>query len=150
MYMPVDIRVRTSEKYKQLYNDLKNFVFRDMHEIFFTCAAIGYAAATRTPLGRAVDNRFWSGTITPHEFAMYYSIVAETKEMDYQSLLDTKSVVEVAEEYANAGMEILLEEVLGEYVIERESGPALDQSSCDELPKIILAYIYDKSLNETD
>jgi len=148
MYLFGEIRVRTDEKYKQLYNDLKNFVFRDMHEIFFTCAAIGYRSGRRIPLGKRGDDRFWSSTITPYEFAMFYSIVAETEDMNYQGLLDTKAVVEVAEEYANAGMEVLLEEILGEYVIEGGNGPILDQGSCDELPKIILAYIYDKSLSE--
>lgn len=150
MYLSGGIRVRTEGRYKQLYNDLKNFVFLDMHEIFFTCAAIGYRSGKRIPLGKSAEDRFWSDTITPHEFAMFYAMVAELEGMSCQSLMDAKSVIEVVEEYANAGMEILLEELLGEYVIETESGPVLDKASCDELPKIILAHIYDRSLSETN
>ena len=35
-----DIRVKTEQKYKTLYNELKNFAVGDMHELFFLCACL--------------------------------------------------------------------------------------------------------------
>lgn len=143
MNLDGEIRLRTDRKYRTLYNELKNFAFGDMHELFFLCVCLGYKAKTRKPLGKDGDDRFWSRTITPDEWACYYAIIIETNNMDFYSIKDDKKVIACVEEYANAGMEILLNEFLSEYITNDADEPKLDSSSSKELPKVLLGFIYE-------
>ena len=145
MKLSGDIRVRTDRQYRTLYNDFRNFVAKDMHEIFFLCACLAYRDGKRKPLGRDGDDRFWSSTITPEEYASFYAMMIESSEMDFSAIADDKSVIAAMEEYANAGMEILIEEVLGDYTLDRGDDLRLDLSCSKELPKVMLAYIYEKA-----
>jgi hypothetical protein len=145
MNMAGDIRVRTDRRHRTLYNDFRNFVAKDMHEMFFLCACLGYREGKRKPLGRDGDDRFWSSTITPEEYASFYAMVIESKDMDFSTIADDKSVVAVMEEYANGGMQILLEDLLVDYTMARGDDLRLDPSCSKELPKVLLAYVYEKA-----
>jgi hypothetical protein len=116
-----------------------------MHEIFFLCACLGYRKSRRKALGRDGDDRFWSSTITPEEYASYYAMLIESNDMDFSVIADDKAVVGTMEEYANAGMDILLEEVLGDYILSRGEDLRLDPSCSRELPKVLLSYVYEKA-----
>ena len=83
MKLSGDIRVRTDRHHRTLYNDFRNFVAKDMHEIFFLCSCLGYREGKRKPLGRDGDDRFWSSTLTPEEYARYYAMMIESSEMDF-------------------------------------------------------------------
>lgn len=146
MNMAGDIRVRTDRRYRSLYNDLKNFVAKDMHEIFFICACLGYRKEQKKPLRRDGDDRFWSSTITPEEYASYYAMLIEMNDMDFSVIVDDRKVLATIEEYANAGMEILIDDLLSDYSIERGDDIRLDTSCSKELPKVILGYIYEKTV----
>lgn len=141
MNMSGDIRVRTDEKYRGLYNDLKNFAVGDMHELFFLCACLGFKAGKKKALGGSGEDRFWSRTITPEEYACYYAIILEEHSMDLISIQDDKEVLFEIEEYANAGMEILLEEFLSDYCT---SVLKIESSHAKELPKMLLHFIYER------
>ena len=145
MNMAGDIRVRTDRHHRALYNDLRNFVAKDMHEIFFICACLGYREGKRKPLGRDADDRFWSSTITPEEYASFYGMIIEASDMNFSAISDDKSVIAVMEEFANAGMQILLEGVLADYTLDRGDDLRLDPSCSKELPKVLLAYVYEKA-----
>lgn len=145
MNMAGDIRVRTDRRHRTLYNDLRNFVAKDMHEIFFLCACLGFRVGKRKPLGRDGDDRFWSSTITPEEYASFYAMVIESSDMNFSAIADDKSVIAAMEEYANAGMQILLEDVLADYTLDRGDDLRLDGSCSKELPKVLLAYVYEKA-----
>ena len=145
MNMAGDIRVRTDRHHRTLYNDLRNFVAKDMHEIFFLCACLGFRVGKRKPLGRDGDDRFWSSTITPEEYASFYAMVIESSDMNFSAIADDKSVIAAMEEYANAGMQILLENVLSGYTLDRGDDLHLDGSCSKELPKVLLAYVYEKA-----
>lgn len=145
MNMAGDIRVRTDRHHRGLYNDFRNFVAKDMHEMFFLCACLGYRADKRKPLGRDGDDRFWSSTITPEEYASFYAMVTEANKMDFSAIAEDKKVVATMEEYANAGMDILMRDVLSDYTLERGEDLRLDPSCSDELPKVLLAYVYEKA-----
>jgi len=144
MDMSGDIRVRTDRHYRGLYNDLRNFVAKDMHEIFFICACLGYLEEKRKPLGRGAEDRFWSGTITPEEYASFYAMLIESSDMDFAAITDDGVVIGAMEEYANAGMEILQNDVLEGYTLNTGDSPRLDQSCSEELPKVLLGYVYGK------
>lgn len=138
MNMSGDIRVKTDKKYRNLYNDLKNLAFGDMHELFFLCACLGYRAKQMKSLGPNGEERFWSRTITPEEYACYYAMVLEKNNMDLSITKDDKLVIVEMEKYANSGMEILLEELLNEYC---NADYKLDSVYSKELPKALLHFI---------
>ena len=141
MNMSGEIRVKTDKKYKNLYNDLKNLAFGDMHELFFLCVCLGYTANKPKTLGSNGEERFWSRTITPEEYACYYAMVLEKNNIDLSTIKDDKSVIAEMERYANAGMEILLEEFLDEYC---SADYKIDSTHSKELPRALLHFIYEK------
>jgi len=141
MNMSGDIRVRTDKKYRSLYNDLRNLIVGDMHELFFLCVCLGYKANKAKTLGSSGEERFWSRTITPEEYACYYAMMLEKNNMDLSSTKDDKLVIAEMEKYANSGMEILLEDFLNEYC---SADYKLDNTYSKELPKALLLFIRDQ------
>ncbi|MEI8149745.1 MAG: hypothetical protein WCG53_04270 [Actinomycetes bacterium] len=150
MKMDGDIRVATEPKYKELYNNMKSFrAIDDFHDLFFLCACVGYRKAQFIPLQRR-DDRFWSRTITPREWACYYSMVLEQNDFNYGKVSDDKEVLTIIESYANGGMAILIEDLLGDYLLptSRSADPQLDPACCKELPKQFVHYIFEQSESE--
>jgi len=145
MHMDGEIRVRTDERHGDIYKDLRNFAFGDMHEIFLLCVILGYKANRKKPLGKSGEDRFRSHTITPEEWSCYYAVMLEPRQMDFNSIQNDKDVIGEMEEYANAGMEILLEDVLQDFLVRAEKIPRLERGSSPELPKVILGFIYEKN-----
>ena len=141
MNMAGDIRVRTDQKYRGLYGDLKNFALGDMHELFFLSVCLGFRSKKTKPLGPAGEDRFWSRTITPEEWACYYAITLQDNSMDLVSIKDDKTVLSKMEEYANGGIEVLLEDFLKDYC---NSDLILDSTRAKELPKTLLGFIYEQ------
>lgn len=146
MKMDGQIRVKTDGRHGKLYNDLKNTAIGDFHELFFVCACIGYRERKRKPLDRSGGDRerFWSNTIVPREWACYYAMVLADSDMDFASIQDDKIVLGVIEEYANAGMAVLIEEFLSDYLIKADAEPQLDTGASRELAKQLLHYVYDQ------
>lgn len=142
--MDGNIRVKTDRCYQTLYNHLKDLAFVDMHEIFFLCACLGYLDDRRKSLGKSGDERFWSKTITPDEWACFYAMRLTANGMDFKSLQDDKAVISEMEEYANAGIEIFIDDLLCDYLKKNVQEPSLDAGVCRELPKVVLGYIFEK------
>jgi len=147
MNMDGSIRVKTDRKYRSIYNELKNFAFGDMHELFFLCVCLGYTANKKKPLGKDGDDRFWSRTITPEEWTCYYAIMVKVSNMDFNCIGNDKEVIACMEQYANAGMEFLLQEFLSDYLTGGPDEPKLDINAAKELPKIFLSFIFQR-INE--
>lgn len=147
MNMDGQIRVKTDARYKELYNNMKNsLVVGDFHELFFVCACIGYSKGLRKPIAKG-DDRFWSRTITPTEWACYYAMLLEQNDYDFSVIMDDKEVLMVIEEYANAGMEVIIDGFLSSYLLPSSKGkePQLDPSCSKTLPKDFLHYILEQS-----
>lgn len=146
MKMDGQIRVKTDGRYGRLYNDLKNTAVGEFHELFFVCACIGYKERRCKPIdkSRGDRERFWSNTILPREWACYYAMVLADNEMDFGSIQDDKLVLGAVEEYANAGMEILIEQFLGDYLISADPEPQLDPAASRELSKHLLHHVYER------
>jgi len=149
MKMDTEIRVGTSKKYKQLYNDLKEeSVVKEMHETFFICAVLGHRASRRSKIADR-DDRFWSKTFEPHEWTTFYALRLQDHNQDITSIADDKVVIRDMEEYANAGMEILISEFLHNYLTSEESEPTLDKTHSAELAKDLLHYLFNQINQET-
>lgn len=138
MNMSGDIRVKTDKKYRNLYNELRNLAVGDMHELFFLCVCLGYRAKKMKLLGSNGEERFWSRTITPEEYACYYAMMLEKNNMDLSSTRDDKLVIAEMEKYANGGIEILLGDFLNEYC---SADYKLDITYSKELPNALLHFI---------
>ena len=151
MKMDGKIRVATDPTFKELYNNMKSYgAIGDSHELFFLCACLGYRKGKHTPI-RKRDDRFWSSTITPPEWACYYAMMLEKNSFDYEKVSEDKDVLAVIEGYANAGISILIDEFLSDYLLSNSKGsdPQLDPTSCKELPKQFIHFIFEQSEQET-
>lgn len=152
MKMDGEIRVATDARYKGIYNTLKKLnVIEDSHNLFHVCACLAYHRNLRSPIpNKNREDRFWSRTITPSEWVCYYSMILNEYNFDYQMIKNDKDVILVIEEYANAGMEILLKELLHDYLSKNSSNsdPRIDPTIGKELPKDILNYLYDIIISE--
>ena len=150
MKMDTNIRVRTHRRFRGLYKQMKGLAVGDMHELFFLCACLGYKRGKATKLGRNGDDRFWSGTIEPDEWSCFYAMTLEEHGQDFAAIKDDKEVIARMEEYANAGMEILIDELLGEYLTTHDGEPLLDTASARELPKELLQYVFEQHLTNAE
>lgn len=149
MNMSPDIRVKTSAKFGGIYKDLRNIAVGDSHELFFVCACLGYKQNKPKPIEKKErEDRFWSRTIDPEEWTCFYSIVLKEHGMDYSKIQDDEKVLGQIEKYANGGMEILINDVLSNYLVPNKKGNSykLDMSFAKELPKAILSYISEQLL----
>lgn len=142
--MDGQIRVRTDRRHARIYNELKNLVVGDFHELFFVCACLAYRHGQRKSLGSNREDRFWSKTITPREWACFYAMVLDQSGMDFEAIREDKDVISMVEEYANAGMEILLNGFLRDYTLASPAGPQLDPGVRQELPKVFLHHLFDQ------
>jgi len=150
MKMDGNIRVATEVKYKELYNNMKTTgAVDDFHELFFLCVCLGYRKGVHTPI-RKRDDRFWSRTITPREWACFYAMTLEKNSFDYAKVSEDKDVLLAMEGYANAGMNILIDEFLGDYLLasSKSNDPQLDPTCCKELAKQFIHFIFEQSESE--
>lgn len=142
--MSESIRVRTESKYRYLYNDLKNFVVGDSHELFFICTCIGYKYKKRIVLsGSRVDqDRFFADTITPKEWACYKAIILKENNYELKFIQDDREVIKTIEEYANGGMTILIENFLKDFIITENNIIHFDNSLRKEFSRHFLYFIF--------
>lgn len=141
MKMDTEIRVATEKKYTPLYNDLKQYeVIGDFRELFFSCVCLAYKRKKSTPL-KAGEDRFRTNSFTSREWATYYAIFLRDHGMDFSALKDEKQIMKHIEPYANAGVEILLEEFLDDYVKVTNGEPRIIPSESQELPKNFIHYL---------
>jgi hypothetical protein len=141
MKRDTEIRVATEKKYTILYNDLKKYdVISDFRELFFVCVCLAYKKKRNAPL-KAGEDRFRTNSFTPREWATYYAIFLKDNNMDFATLKDEKTIMKHMESYANAGMEILLEEFLEDYVKITNGEPHLIPIQSRELPKSFIQYL---------
>lgn len=137
-----DIRVKTDQRYEQLYRDLRPFC-GEAHAVFFLCFCTGLRAGRRATSATARSDRFFSMTIEQNEWACYYAVAVREHEMGLDVLDDDKRVLQIAESYADGGMEILIEGLLSNYLI-NDDELRLDTRACSELSWELLKFIPDQ------
>jgi len=151
MKMDTQIRVKTDRRYGKLYNQMKNVALGEMHELFFLCACLGYRAGRHKSLGKSGEDKFWSVTITPEEWCSFYAMVLEERGMDFAAVQDDNAVIARMEEYANAGMEVLIENVLKDYLAGSggQEEVSLNETASKDLAKVLLSYIFVEAYAES-
>lgn len=149
MKMDGDIRVRTDNRFGRIYTDLKNNLDVEYHEVFFSCACLAYSRKKHKSLGRQGGDRFWSKTITPLEWNCYYSMLLAENNFDFHVIQEDKNVISRVEEFANLGMEILIDEFLHDYLLKKSDEPQLDPSCSKDLSKELLHFLFNQSEDGT-
>ena len=142
MKQSTDIRVKTDPRFEQLYKDLKPYC-GEAHSVFFLCFCLGVKTGRRAASNAKRAERFWSGTITADEWACYYAVATDAGQMDFGVLDDDKAVVQIAESYADGGMEVLIDELLRTFMVKADAYK-LDTSACSDLSWEMLKFIPDQ------
>jgi hypothetical protein len=137
------IRVHTDRAHKSIY--ARSRLVEEGHVLFFIAACVGFRRDCRKPLGKARDERFWSGTITPDEWACYYAMVLKDHDMDFAAIQDDAEVIAHIEEYANAGVGVLLNECLDSFVSDDDSTPTINPRDLGEAGNAMLQYLFNFS-----
>ena len=144
MKMDGDIRVHSDKSHRSLYQDYRKHLGKEMHELFYLAVSIGYHQDRHLPLAKkSTDERFWSRTILPDEWATYYAITLQKADMNYDAVRDDAKVIQEMEAYANGGIHYLCDEVLaGGYLIEKDGSPIFDPQMAEDLPRRILQFLF--------
>lgn len=131
----------TSQRYKNVYDYLREKLGLKIHEIFLLCATIGFKKGEKL---KRVDkgSEFRSNYFTTQQRASFYTIVLLDQELgkNVEAFDDSDfqiKAIKTMEEYAEAGMTILVNEVF----MEKWDGSKLDESY-KEYEVDILSYIY--------
>lgn len=120
--MKSGIRVKIESQYKLIYNGLKNNnAVKDFHELFFICVCIGRKYGHRASL-RKKEDCFWSQSIKEEEWYTYYSIYVHDHGKDFSCLGSAEEVIDAMQEYANAGMQWLIDHFLYDYTKKNVAG----------------------------
>ena len=143
MSMSTDIRVHVDRRYGNLYNDFRRFAVDEMHELFFLCVCLGYRHNRPKTLKKSGEQKFWSVTIKPEEWCCYYAILLEENDMDLSVVRDDRKVISRVQDYANGGMDLLLEECLSDFLASDKDDLRIDVHAAKELPKALLHFIYE-------
>ena len=143
MKMDGNIRVRTAKSHVSFYNKMGKVLANENHELFFIAASVAYKRGKRKPIEKSND-KFWSKTIKPNEWCAYYSMVLKDADMDFSKIRDDTAVIRHVEEYANAGIEILANEWLEEFVLENDGELTVDRVGLPELPKMLFCSILEE------
>ena len=144
-----NIRVKVNKKYHPVYRALtqevatRHRVFEQHGDLFTLCAVLGAKAGQVS--GDRREFLFWSWTLDKYQQTTLTAL-ATVESGNYELLAKPEKIIQVAEAYADAGMEILFSEVLGDYRRQNENGDyALEFGNADQLEKAILGFVQSES-----
>lgn len=144
--MITNIRVEVSKKYRPIYTALtqdastRQKVFKQHGDLFVLCALVGYRAGQPSRVIKGQD-LFFSHYLNVHQQTVLKAIAVEASQGDYAILSDPQKVIDLVEQYAEAGMGALVSSVLADYVVEHEGEYTVQFSDADMLEKSILNYV---------
>ncbi|ATD31153.1 hypothetical protein BHM04_08105 [Macrococcus sp. IME1552] len=110
------------QKYDSIYQffnrkqENKNYIFEN-GQLFLICVSIGYRNSNKVPLNKKGTTQTRGNVYKRDEENLLLNIIySEFKDFDkitkYENRIEIKKLIE---EYANGGMEILLDKVLNDY-----------------------------------
>jgi len=140
-------RVYTRPEYVKIYQKLKGLAFNEYHNLFTLCVFLGYKNKKRSKKS-AKKELFWSQTFSPHELASFYALlIRESESGNFALLKDGEKALEWLQEYADGGMEVLLEsDVMKKFVVRHGDEINIDATVRDNLQKQLMYYIFSEYL----
>lgn len=135
----------TSKRYEPIYKTLNKLLEIKYHDLFILCAALGFKNDRKI----SIDERgreFRSNYLSREQKSTAYSIILNDsklgKQLDRFEERDfVKEARKTLEEYAEGGMQVLVDEVFGS----KWTGKLLDDSY-KEYEVDIISYIYSQSI----
>ena len=111
-----DMRVYIDKSNVKIYDDLQKITGADFHIIFFICVCLAVSRrADPQKLSKRIE-KFWARTMTPTEWSCIYAIILEQNAMDLKSVENDENVILQMEAIANAGIDIITNDLLKEYI----------------------------------
>jgi len=89
MKMDTSLRSDTETKYKELYNDMKSVAPLMTSRVIFS-VRMYWISEGYTSCYKEERFTFWSKTITPREWACYYSMILKRNDFEYSAIADEK------------------------------------------------------------
>ena len=134
----------TSKKYENIYKVLNKTIDVKYHDLFMLCASIGFKNNRKKAVVEK-GREFRSNYLSREQKATAYSIILSDSELgrkinkfeDKEFILEARKALE---QYAEGGMEILVEEVFKS----KWTGEILDENY-SEYEVDIISYIYEQS-----
>ena len=144
MKMDREIRVQSDKSHREFYRDYRKHLGKDAHELFYLAVCIGFHQKQHCPRTKnSAEERFWSRTILPEEWATYYAIMLHKNDMNYDAICDDAETLQMMEAYANGGINYLIEEELvGGFLIEKDGLTMFDSQLANDIPRRILQFMF--------
>lgn len=146
--MPNDlskIRVYVKKEHYAVYQGLNGKVFSQYHTLFSLAVFLGYKTQRPIPSTNKKE-LFWSNTFSQDELNGFYALFVLENEKGNRTLLENKEeAVKWLQEYANAGMEELVNtSCLKKYIHKTGDDCVLEFGNKDCLQKQVLFEIFGK------
>jgi dnd system-associated protein 4 len=106
----VNICLTKHETYRQL-TEGPRAPFKTMKDLFLAAAAVGVKQKVKTPLEKRVGIFAWSQFSTQEDIPFMYALILSFDE-PLETLLDQAKMLDILEEYANAGIEELAPDLM--------------------------------------
>lgn len=146
--MSLGHRIYVRKKYIDIYRALRSDskasprVFTGNKDLFILCCTIGFKEGKKNVL-KNTEMLLWSGTLNEHQETVLRAIAVKSSDEENLSILDEpEKIYRVAEEYADYGMEILIEDILSPYITPQEDETlTVVYNSQADLLKTIFHYV---------
>lgn len=151
--MSLGHRIYVRKKYIDIYRNLRSDsqasprVFTENKDLFTLCCMIGFKSGIRNEI-KNTEMLLWSGTLDEHQETVLKAIAIKSSEEESLDILDEpEKVYKIGEQYADRGMEILIEDIFKPYIKEQDDGTltVVYNANADLLKNIIL---YVDNINE--
>jgi hypothetical protein len=138
----VEVHRRYHEIYRQLVGQVTHYpkIFNQHADVFTLCACLGFRHG-RNPNNKGAD-LFWSHSFNAEQETVLTAIAVRNANFDYTLMERPEEIIRIAESYADGGMELLLESVLGDFIRKDDTGGlSLDYHESSLLEKSLLVYV---------
>lgn len=143
-----NVRVKVSKKYHPVYKALtqdsatRHRVFEQHSDLFTFCAVLGYREGRSNPVRS--EALFWSSALNKHQQTTLVTLAVSSRG-SYDLLTQPEAIIQIAEGFADAGIDVLLSKVFADHWQQDANGAhTLNFSDIHQLEKSVLGYIQDE------
>jgi|SRR5699024_2328251 len=146
--MSMGERIYVRKKYIGIYRALIDDspasprIFTKNKDLFTLCTTIGFKSGKKNQI-KNTEMLLWSGTLDEHQETVLRSIAVKSSEEQNLNILDEPGkVYKIAEEYADHGMEILIEDIFKPFIkVQDDEMLTIAYNAQADLLKTIIHYV---------
>jgi len=147
-------RIFVQKRYIDIFRELRidkqssPRIFKENKDLFVLCCTIGFKLNKRSNELKSSEMLLWSNTFDEYQETVLKAIALKSVGNSDLTILDKPAkVYQIAQLYADKGMEILIEEIFKPYIKETKDGTlSIVYNEKAELLEALIHYVY--SLNE--